>query len=68
LHSQRDIQVARPLGEEPILSSPAAASYAQAEQIQGGPGASPQSGNPDRPEQMGGGITQKIKDAVSDGS
>jgi Mn-containing catalase len=56
---------ARPLGEEPVLSSPAADSYAQTEQIKGGPGASPQSGNPDRPEQMGGGMMDKVKDALS---
>jgi Mn-containing catalase len=59
------LEPARPLGEEPTLSSPAAESYAQTEQIHGGPGASPQSGNPDRPEQMGGGMMNKIKDAIS---
>jgi Mn-containing catalase len=59
------LEPARPLGEEPVLSSPAAESYAQTEQIKGGPGASPQSGNPDRPEQMGGGMMDKVKDALS---
>jgi Mn-containing catalase len=59
------LQPARPLGEEPVLSSPAAVSYAQTEQIDNGAGASPQSGNPDRPEQMGGGIVDKVKDSLS---
>ena len=59
------IEPARPLGEEPVLSSPAAATYAQTEQIEGGAGASPQSGNPERPEQMGGGVMDKIKDSLS---
>jgi manganese catalase len=58
------IQPARPLGDEPVLSSPAAASYAQTEQIQGGPGESPLTGNSERPEQMGGGIMDKIKDTI----
>jgi Mn-containing catalase len=56
---------AAPLGDEPILSSPAAAGYAQTEQIHGGPGESPQTGNSEQPEQMGGGMMDKIKDAVS---
>ncbi len=55
---------ARPLGDEPVLSSPAAVSYAQTEQIQGGPGQSPQTGNSERPEQMGGGLIDKLKDRV----
>jgi Mn-containing catalase len=59
------LQQAQPLGEEPVLSSPAAVSYAQTEQIDNGPGASPQSGNPDRPEQMGGGIVEKVKNSLS---
>jgi Mn-containing catalase len=59
------LQPARPLGEEPVLSSPAAVSYAQTEQIENGAGASPQSGNPNRPEQMGGGIVDKVKDSLS---
>lgn len=58
------IEQARPMGEEPVLSSPAAESYAQSQQISGGPGASPQSGNPDRPEQMGGGTMDKIKERL----
>jgi Mn-containing catalase len=56
---------ARPMGAEPVLSSPAAGSYAQTEQINGGPGASPLSGNPDRPEQMGGGMVDKVRDALA---
>ena len=64
-HGEFTVEPARPLGEEPLLSSPAAHSYAQTEQIQGGPGASPASGNPDRPEQMGGGMVDKIKDKLS---
>jgi Mn-containing catalase len=56
---------ARPLGDEPVLSSPAAASYAQTEQIEGGAGQSPQVGNSDRPEQMGGGLMDKLKNAGS---
>jgi Mn-containing catalase len=56
---------ARPLGEEPVLSSPAAESYAQTEQINGGPGSSPQSGNPDRPEQLGGGMINKVKEKLA---
>jgi hypothetical protein len=59
------LEPARPPGEEPILSSPAADSYPQKEQIQGGPGASPQSGNPDRPAQLGGGMMDTVKDALS---
>jgi Mn-containing catalase len=55
---------ARPLGDEPVLSSPAAAGYAQTEQIQGGPGESPQTGDSERPEQMGGGVMDKIKDRI----
>lgn len=59
------VEQARPMGEEPVLSSPAAESYAQSQQISGGPGASPQSGNPDRPEQMGGGTMDKLKERLS---
>jgi manganese catalase len=63
---QFSLQAARPLGEEPILSAPAEAAYAQVEQREGAPVAqSPQSGNPDRPEQMGGGMMDKIKDTLS---
>jgi hypothetical protein len=51
-----------------VLSSPAEASFAQTEQLRGGPGASPQSGNPDRPEQMGGGMIDKVKDKLTGGS
>lgn len=39
------LERARPLGEEPVLSSPADISFAQNEQMQGGPGASPQTGS-----------------------
>jgi manganese catalase len=59
------LQPARPQGEEPVLSSPAAQGYAQTEQMTGGPGESPLTGNSERPEQMGGGITDKIKDTLS---
>jgi manganese catalase len=62
------LETARPLGEEPILSSPADVSFAQNEQLQGGPGASPQSGNPDTPEQMGGGAMGKVMDKLTGGS
>jgi Mn-containing catalase len=62
------LETAQPLGEEPVLSSPADISFAQNEQLQGGPGASPQSGNPDRPEQMGGGTMDKVKDKLTGGS
>lgn len=58
------VQPARPLGDEPVLSSPAEVSFAQNEQLQGGPGASPQSGNPDRPQQLGGGMVDKVKDTL----
>jgi Mn-containing catalase len=55
---------AQPLGEEPLLSSPAADTYAQTQQIEGGPGKSPQTGNSERPEQMGGGMMDKIKERI----
>ena len=54
---------ARPQGGEPTLSSPPPESYAQREQIAGGPGESPQVGS-QRPEQEGGGLVDKVKDAV----
>ena len=55
---------ARPLGPEPVLSSPADVAFAQTEQLNGGPGESPLVGNSDRPEQMGGGMMDKIKDKL----
>jgi len=58
------MEPARPLGDEPQLSSPPPQSYAQAEQIAGGPGQSPQVGS-SQPSQRGGGIAAKVKDAVS---
>lgn len=64
-HGEFRVEQARPMGEEPVLSSPAAASYAHSRQISGGAGASPQSGNPDRPEQMGGGTMDKLKERLS---
>jgi Mn-containing catalase len=59
------VEPARPLGTEPVLSSPAPSGYAQTEQIQNGPGESPFTGNSERPEQMGGGVMNKVKDALS---
>jgi Mn-containing catalase len=55
---------ARPLGDEPVLSSPPPESMAQDEQIQGGPGQSPNVAT-QRPEQQGGGMMDKVKDAMS---
>jgi Mn-containing catalase len=55
---------ARPLGEEPVLSTPPAETYPQLEQLEGGPGQSPQLEN-DRPAQRGGGAIDKVKDALS---
>jgi Mn-containing catalase len=56
-------QPAQPLADEPVLSSPAPAAHAQTEQMDGS--ASPLSGNPDRPEQQGGGVMGKVRDALS---
>jgi Mn-containing catalase len=58
------IEPARPLGEEPVLSSPPRESYAQRAQILGGPDRSPQLGS-EQPEQRGGGMVAKVKDALS---
>jgi Mn-containing catalase len=55
---------ARPLGDEPVLSSPPPQSYAQREQIEDGPGKSPQVGSM-RPEQQGGGMMDKVKDKLT---
>jgi Mn-containing catalase len=55
---------ARPLGDEPMLSSPAAESYAQTEQIGAGPAQSPDLGS-QVPEQQGGGMVDKLKDKLS---
>jgi Mn-containing catalase len=55
---------ARPLGDEPVLSSPAAESYAQKEQIAGGPAQSPNIAT-QRPEQQGGGMMEKMKEKLS---
>jgi Mn-containing catalase len=56
-------QPARPAGGEPTLSSPPPESYAQTEQIGHGPERSSNLGS-ERPEQAGGGMMQKVKDAV----
>jgi Mn-containing catalase len=56
------VRPAEPLGGEPQLSSPAAVGYAQTQQIEGGPGQSKLSGS-DTPEQHGGGLADKLKDA-----
>jgi Mn-containing catalase len=58
------MQPARPAGEEPVLSSPPPESYAQAEQIAGGPGQSPQLEH-SAPAQRGGGMVDKVKDALT---
>ena len=58
------VSPARPLADEPVLSSPPPESYDQIEQIQGGPGQSPLVGS-HRPEQQGGGMVDKVKDALS---
>jgi Mn-containing catalase len=58
-------EVARPHGEEPVLSSPADVSFAQNEQLDNGAGTSPHSGNPDRPAQMGGGTMEKVKERLT---
>ena len=58
------MEPARPMGEEPVLSSPPPESYAQRQQIEDGAGTSPQSGS-QRPEQAGGGMIDKVKDAIS---
>lgn len=63
-HGEFRIEPARPLGEEPVLSSPAAESYAQVEQIQGGPAKSPNIGS-QRPEQQGGGMVDKLKEKLT---
>jgi Mn-containing catalase len=62
--SEFRIEPAQPLGEEPLLSGPPPQAYAQTEQLEGGPGQSPQVGS-QRPEQQGGGMMDKVKDAVS---
>ena len=55
---------AEPLGGEPELSTPPKESYAQAEQMAGGPGQSDQLGS-QRPAQKGGGAMDKVKDALT---
>jgi hypothetical protein len=54
---------ARPAGDEPSLASPPPESYAQAEQIGQGPERSSNLGT-ERPEQAGGGVVEKVKDAI----
>jgi Mn-containing catalase len=54
---------ARPMGEEPELSSPPPESYDQIEQIEGGPGQSRFVRNA-RPEQQGGGMMDKVKEKL----
>jgi Mn-containing catalase len=53
-----------PAGEEPQLSSPPPEAYAQTAQMAGGPEKSPQLGT-EVPEQQGGGVIGKVKDALS---
>ena len=57
-------EVGRPLGDEPVLSSPAPPTFAQTEQMEGGPGKSPLVGS-QRPSQQGGGMASKVKDALT---
>jgi Mn-containing catalase len=54
---------ARPAGGEPSLSSPPPESFAQREQIAADGGRSPQVGS-ERPEQQGGGLVDRVKDAM----
>ena len=56
--------IAEPLGQEPELSTPPKESYAETEQMAGGPGKSDQLGS-QRPAQKGGGAMAKVKDAIS---
>jgi len=54
-----------PVGEEPLLSAPTPEAFAQAAQMQdGAPAKSPQLGSK-LPEQNGGGVIEKVKDAIS---
>jgi Mn-containing catalase len=62
-HGEFHSEPARPLGDEPVLSSPPPEAYAQTQQIHGGPGQSPDVGT-QRPEQQGGGIMDKVKDKL----
>src|SRR5215204_6943235 len=55
---------AEPTGGEPELSTPPKESYAQLEQMAGGPGQSDQLGSP-RPSQKGGGAMEKVKEALT---
>jgi Mn-containing catalase len=55
---------AQPMGGEPQLSTPPKQSYAQAEQMAGGPGESDLVGS-QRPAQKGGGAMGKVKDALT---
>jgi len=55
---------AKPMGGEPELSTPPQESYAQKEQMAGGPGKSGQLGS-QRPAQKGGGAMDKLKDALT---
>ena len=60
------LQPARPLGEEPVLSSPAAEDTPRPSRSRTGPVRTPQSGNTAiGPEQLGGGMMQKVKDSLS---
>jgi Mn-containing catalase len=59
------LQIARPLGDEPILSAPAPEGYAQTDQMNGAPVAQSPNVASSRPEQQGGGMLDKLKDAVS---
>jgi Mn-containing catalase len=54
---------ATPAGGEPVLSSPPPESYAQDAQIGAGPEQSPDLGSK-QPEQRGGGMVDKVKDAL----
>ena len=55
---------ARPLGDEPVLSSAPREAFAQTQQIEGGPAQSPDIAT-QRPEQQGGGMIDKMKDKLS---
>lgn len=58
------LEPSRPLGEEPVLSAPTPEGYAQKEQLAGAPVAQSPNVGSSKPEQQGGGMMNKIKDAV----
>jgi Mn-containing catalase len=59
------LEVAQPLGDEPVLSAPAPEGYAQTEQRRDAPVAQSPDVGSSTPEQQGGGMIGKLKDAVS---